>query len=118
MLLSCFPTLLTNYNNLFSLVTVQPNEDVRPGPSSEKPPDLKPALVGSTHGIVNALGPPSSSPMHSMHSRGPQGPSSVQLLVNRNAQLKSLQASSQEVIQIIRFCLFEFVVLYLVIVMS
>lgn len=100
MLLSCFPTLLTNYNNLFSLVTVQPNEDVRPGPSSEKPPDLKPALVGSTHGIVNALGPPSSSPMH---SRGPQGSSSVQLLVNRNAQLKSLQASSQEVIQIIHF---------------
>uniref|UniRef100_A0A1B6FZC8 Receptor-mediated endocytosis protein 6 homolog n=1 Tax=Cuerna arida TaxID=1464854 RepID=A0A1B6FZC8_9HEMI len=71
-------------------------EDTRSGVSSEKPPDLKPALVSSTHAIVHALGPPVSSPLHTFQSSSVRNANQTSSVNNKSVQLKSLQASSQE----------------------
>uniref|UniRef100_A0A1B6E0D7 Receptor-mediated endocytosis protein 6 homolog n=1 Tax=Clastoptera arizonana TaxID=38151 RepID=A0A1B6E0D7_9HEMI len=78
-------------------------EDLTRNQTSEKPPELKPALVATTHAIINTLGPATSSPTHpnvptSMFTQSlptiPSSSTSTQLKPN---QLKTIQNLNQEV---------------------
>lgn len=75
-----------------------PEDTSRTSQQTEKAPDLKPALVGTTHGIVNALGPANSSPTHTL-SVTAQSRASGHVVTSqvKLAQFRSQQTSSQEI---------------------
>ncbi|XP_054272396.1 receptor-mediated endocytosis protein 6 homolog [Macrosteles quadrilineatus] len=76
-------------SNLHSYKQGPPNE----GASSDKPPELKPALVASTHAIVNTLGP--RTPQAQSQSQS-QSQSQTQSH-SRGGQFKVAHTASQEV---------------------
>lgn len=90
--------MLISCKKHFTGTSSLPEDTSRTSQQSEKAPDLKPALVGTTHGIVNALGPANSSPTHTL-SVTPQSRASGHVATSqvKLAQFRSQQASSQEV---------------------